>query len=271
MYFIYKKKNNQEVLINSLEPNFWRPPTDNDYGAKLPEKLSIWKNVMDTFIIKSIKYEELLIGAFKNKTKGSFKVFVTGTILEGKAILIINYFLSYEAFLKVNYAIEPIDLELPMLPRFGMKMKIPKEFENMEWYGRGPHESYWDRKTSAFIGKYKGKVGNQFHPYVKPQETGNKTDVEWMKLTNDNGNGWYIKGYPPLSISALHYDISDLDGGIKKTQTHAGMLKERDFVNVCIDMQQMGVGGNNSWGATALKKYLLPCQSYEFSFLMKMI
>jgi beta-galactosidase len=163
----------------------------------------------------------------------------------------------------------PRDEGLPRMPRFGMQMTLPREFSHIQWYGRGPHESYWDRKAGASVGLYEGTVAEQFHPYVRPQETGNKTDVRWMALTNDAGTGLLVVGMPLLSAGALHYTIDDLDPGEQKQQRHAGELVERDLVSLNIDHRQMGVGGVNSWGTTGLSNYSLYYQEYQYTFKLR--
>ena len=161
-----------------------------------------------------------------------------------------------------------------MLPKLGMSLQMPKKFDNFTWYGRGPHESYWDRKTSALVGLYEGKVSEQAHPYMRPQETGNKSDVRWAKLTNEDGRGLKVsfeEGGEFLNVGVNHFSMEDLDGGETKSQTHWGELVERDWTTLNIDLQQMGVGGNNSWGALPLEKYRLPFKTYEYSFLLEVV
>ena len=253
-------KSKTEHLIEGLKPNFWRAPTDNDYGAKLPQKLQVWKNPMADFQQETFNYHLI--------NKYHAKVEITGTIINGLVELHFIYNIFNRGEVYIEFSMHPKDSELPMLPRFGLQMKMPKSFNRLEWFGRGVHESYADRKASAFVGNYKEKVKKQFHPYIRPQETGNKTDVLSLSIFNEKHNYFcmVIESEKFFNLSALHYDVEDLDGGIQKTQTHAAELVERDFTNICIDFQQMGVGGNNSWGATALKQYLLPCQDYSFSF-----
>ncbi len=152
-------------------------------------------------------------------------------------------------------------MDLPNLPRFGMQMGIPGEFNTITWYGRGPHESYWDRKTGAAVGIYSGSVEEQIHPYIRPQEVGNKTDVRWVTLTNEEGVGLRITGLPLLSISAWPFSMSDLEGA-----EHTFELNRRSFVTLNIDFKQMGVGGDNSWGARPHPEYTLPAKPYKYSF-----
>jgi len=154
----------------------------------------------------------------------------------------------------------------PELPRFGMFITLQGEYDNMKWFGRGPVENYQDRNTASLVGFYSSKVADQFVPYVRPQETGNKTDVRWLSLTNSSGKGLKFSGMPLLSISALHFTMEDLDPGLKKLNIHPADLEPRKQVNVNLDLAQMGVGGDNSWGALPYDRYRLFNKDYSYSF-----
>ena len=148
-----------------------------------------------------------------------------------------------------------------------MYITLPKAFDNMSWFGRGPFENYWDRNTAAFVGLYSGKVADQFVPYVRVQENGNKTDVRWMSFVDNQGNGLKFVGVSSLlSMSAQHYTIDDMDPGIEKKGIHPADLDARDQVNVNIDLLQMGVGGDTSWGALTYDRYRLAPVKYAYSF-----
>ena len=155
---------------------------------------------------------------------------------------------------------------MPNIPRIGMQMKMPNEYANMKWYGRGPHENYWDRKTGAAVGIYSQKVTEPDHVYVRPQENGNRTDVRWMTLTDKKGRGIRVTGIPLLSVSAWPYSMEDLSKA-----WHPYEISERDFVTVNIDYKQMGVGGDNSWGAKTHPEYTLPAKQYEYEFMIEPI
>jgi len=152
-----------------------------------------------------------------------------------------------------------------------MIMTLPVEFENIIWYGRGPHENYWDRKTGSPVGVYSGKVMDLFHPYIRPQENGNRTDVRWVALVNDKGIGLLAVGRPLLSISAHHFIDEDFDPGLEKWQRHTYHLKKRDLVTLKLDYKQMGVGGDTSWGDRARPhpEYRLPVKEYSYSFRLR--
>jgi beta-galactosidase len=250
-----------QLILNGPLPNFWRAPTDNDFGGGWQRKLSIWRDAGTQRTIRNVTVlqespQEVKIRTRSRLQAGRASYSTLYTILGNGSVIVDNRF-------------EPREEGLPRLPRFGMQMALPKEFSNLQWYGRGPHESYWDRKAGAPIGLYDGTVAEQFHPYVRPQETGNKTDVRWMALSNDRGTGLLIVGMPLLSVSALHFTTEDLDPGLRKAQRHDGDLVERDLVNLNIDYKQMGVGGINSWGPTALPRYSLYYREYGYSFTLR--
>ena len=249
---------------SSLKPNFWRAPNDNDFGAQLPTKLKAWKTSTATPVLRSL----------------------SSTIENNVAIIRAEYQLA-EVFAKLNieYRINSLGelmahqkLSVPdtskkveMLPRFGMQWILPAGFNNVEYYGRGPHENYLDRNFSAHLGLYKQTVDSQFFPYVTPQETGNKTDIRWYTVYNLAGKGLQISSDVPLSISALHYYDSDLDDGEKRQQRHAADLVKRPQTQLNIDYKQMGVGGIDSWRSRPMTQYQLPYKDYEFRFMIKPI
>lgn len=159
----------------------------------------------------------------------------------------------------------------PEIPRFGVYFTLPGDYENLAWFGRGPHENYCDRFTSAFVDLYESTVSEQYFPYIRPQENGYKTDVRWLKLTDESGNGILFDGLPQLSFSALHNSIGDLDQGNKHNYQHTNDIAPKEEIYVAIDMKQMGVGGDNSWGAKPHPQYLIPAGDYSFKFRMRPI
>jgi beta-galactosidase len=150
-----------------------------------------------------------------------------------------------------------------------MSLTLASELEQMAWFGRGPHESYWDRKAGAAVGVYGGKVMEQYHPYIRPQENGNKTDVRWVALTNEEGVGLLAVGMPLMSVSAHHFTIEDFDPGAVKRQRHTSDLMRRDLVTLNLDYKQMGVGGDTSWGAPTHPQYRLPAKEYSYTVRLK--
>lgn len=152
----------------------------------------------------------------------------------------------------------------PEMPRFGIRFAMPANYENLKWFGRGPHENYCDRNSSAFVDLYQSKVEDQYFPYIRPQENGYKTDSRWLTLTDETGNGLLISGAPLFSFSALNNPIEDFDQGKKENYRHTNDIISRDKVFVTVDLMQMGVGGDNSWGAMPHPQYLLPAGDYVF-------
>ncbi len=244
-----------EVMKSGPIPNFWRAPIDNDIGSGMPERQGIWRHAGSNRQIKEVKVERVTPGiisikvnAFLPSVKSEYENIYT---LYGSGdIVISNKFTSGD--------------ELPNLPRFGMKMSLLGEFNNISWYGRGPHENYWDRNTSAAVGVYEGTVEQQYVPYIFPQENGNKTDVRWVSLVNKEGVGLLAIGMPVLSISAHHFTTEDLEEA-----THTYELKQRDDITLNLDYKQMGVGGDDSWGARPHPEYTLPAKSYSYKLRLR--
>ncbi|MEO9021634.1 MAG: glycoside hydrolase family 2 TIM barrel-domain containing protein [Ginsengibacter sp.] len=245
-----------------LKPNFWRPPTDNDFGADLQKKLINWKRASHNYVLLGFDID--------SANKKNIKLNMHYSLPDVYAYLDISYELNGDGIIKVTETMHAdSSKQEPMMFKFGMQMMLPKEYSQMEWYGRGPSENYWDRKDAAFVGLYKMSVRDQFHPYVRPQETANKTDVRWVKLTDENGKGLWITGDTVLNIAARHYLDEDLDEGLEKHNTHSGELKERDMTVLNIDLEQTGVGGINSWSTWPLKQYRMEYKDYSYSFTIR--
>ena len=155
--------------------------------------------------------------------------------------------------------------------RFGMKMQLYQDLDQIEFFGRGPVENYNDRNSNTFVNLYRQTVAEQFYPYIRPQETGNKTDVRWWKQINKDKSGLKFYSNQPLSMSALNYTIEEMDEGTQKINRHPADLKKSDAVNLCIDLVQAGLGCEDSWGRITQKKYQVPYQNYEYSFFIKPI
>ena len=185
------------------------------------------------------------------------------------------YTLLHEVFgdgtVAVSARLSGVNEDLPEMPRFGVLLTLPGALGQVEWYGRGPHENYWDRRTGAAVGRYRAAVSDLAHPYVRPQETGTRSDVRWTALTDEAGAGLLVVGLPHLSFSALPYRISDLDGGETKSRTHWAELAPRNETTLAVDFRQAGVGGDDSWGAVPHREYTLWPQNLEYRFLMRPI
>jgi len=177
----------------------------------------------------------------------------------------------FDAISGNNMTAEYVDLRIirPELPRFGMRFSMPGKFENISWYGRGPQENYCDRNKAAFIGFYEDKVSDQYFPYIRPQENGYKTDIRRMAITDEAGKGIMIEGFPLFSGSSLQNSIGDFDQGTKTNYRHTNDIQPRDTTFVTLDLKQMGVGGDDSWGARPHPQYLLPAANYEFKFILR--
>jgi len=242
----------KELLAAPPAPNFWRAPTDNDVGNGMPARQSVWRTAGDDRRLVSFTVEQ---------PRPQFALITSDFELPaGKSALRVTYSVFGNGDIVVQSVFRP-GMDLIDLPRFGMQMFVPAGFAHMRWYGRGPHESYMDRKSGAAIGVYSGVVADQVHAYVRPQETGNKTDVRWMTLTNDAGEGFLVVGESELNVSAWPYSIRDLERA-----QHTYELPSRSTVTVNIDHAQMGVGGDDSWGALPHPEYTLPAKPYSYRF-----
>ncbi|NOR14715.1 MAG: DUF4981 domain-containing protein, partial [Candidatus Aminicenantes bacterium] len=250
-----------ELLKTGPSPNFWRAPTDNDFGNDMPQRLAVWKQASEVRSLEKLEYRQ--------NSNRDYLIEVTWHLPAVDSKFHTVYQVFGNGDLVVNNNFFPGSINLPELPRLGMQMVLGPEFENMSWHGRGPHETYWDRKSGAPVGVYYGKVWDQYHPYIRPQENGNKTDVRWVALTNDEGIGLLVSGNTLLNISAHHFLPQDLDPGPSKRQRHTTDLKRRKFVLLNIDYQQMGVGGDTSWGARPHPQYTLNAQKYHYRFCIR--
>ncbi|MDR0413857.1 MAG: DUF4981 domain-containing protein [Prevotellaceae bacterium] len=239
--------------------NFWRPMTDNDHGAQQNDKLRVWHDAGKTEPASVTVTQE---GA-------AYRIVSEKSLLGGDAKLTQTYTVDGSGTIAVENRFEKIKGEYPMMPKFGACFVVPKQYGNLTYYGRGPWENYIDRCYSANVGLYRSTVDEQFFPYVRPQETGNKTDVRWLTLTDKKGNGLKITGELPVEFSALFYSIDDLDPEKDKNQHHAGELTKRSEVYLNVDFRQMGVAGVNSWGALPLEQYRVKYDSYRYAYFIQ--
>ncbi len=247
----------------SLKPNFWRGPTDNDFGANRQKKLVAWKNSTKAQVIKSF---------LVNRKENNLIVTATYGLPEVSSVLTLQYEINDKGQILVDQKLEidkTADIKkMPVPLRFGMQMTLPVQFDSIHYYGRGPWENYIDRKYSTPVGLYAQTVSEQFYPYVRPQETGNKTDIRWWQLSDPDGRGVKITSDVLFNASALHYTTDDLDDGDKKHQRHSGELIERKLTTLNIDLMQMGLGCIDSWGSWPLKQYQMEYRDYKFRFLL---
>lgn len=250
--YTYKDR---EIFNGNPEPNFWRAPTDNDFGAGMHKSLNIWRN-------PGARIESTTV----SEKDGCATVTVIYNLRDVSSTLKVEYTMLKDGRLNVKSTFDTQRKDLPEMPRFGLLFHLPYSYSNVNWYGRGPGESYADRKTSTLIGLYKSTVAEQFHPYIRPQETGNKTDVRWMSLTDKSGFGIKITGDQPVNCTALNYDSEDLDPGFSKKQQHPVDVVPQYRVFLSVDMFQRGVGGLNSWGAQPMREYTYRPGQYTYSF-----
>jgi len=255
------KYEDTELLKSGPIPDFWRAPTDNDYGNDMPVRCAAWREAGAKRIVKSVRAKRF--GAQR------VDIEVKAVLPAGNSDHSVTYRIFGSADILVTCAFAPGAGDLAELPRFGMLIILPPEFDNMAWYGRGPHENYWDRNTSAAVGLYSGKVMDQNHPYIRPQENGYKTEVRWVALTNDNGIGLLAVGRPLICTGASHFLPDDYEYGPEKEQRHPMDMKKRDLVVWNVDYKQMGIGGDTSWGAKPHDEYMLYPKPYSYTFRLR--
>ncbi len=256
---LYKVGNHSIIAEGgALRPNFWRAPTDNDYGAMLQMKYRVWE---------SPKYT---LQSFDVSENGGFVEVVAAYQLEGIGSLKLCYKISNSAEVQVTQSLDVDEaLELPDMFRFGMKIELNSDLDRIKYYGRGEVENYSDRCTSAFVGCYSQSVDEQYYSYIRPQESGLHTDVRWWSQQDKGGRGITLSSQAPLSLSALSYSTEKLDDGENKSQSHSEFLVEDDFVTLSIDSEHYGLGCVNSWGQLPLEQYRVKAEDKEFSFVIR--
>jgi beta-galactosidase len=250
--------NDQELLASSPKPNFWRAVTDNDRGNKLHERCSVWREASE---------ESMLLSLSKQKIGCVWNISAEYMLpAAGNSICKLQYSINPDGMIAVTQSLAPTD-GLPELPEFGMMLTLDSRYDRLEWYGRGPHENYWDRNKGARLGVYAGRVAEQLTPYLKPQECGNKTDVRSMKVTDANGVGLMFVADPVMEANMLPYRPTELE-----SCDHAYKLPPMTKTVVRIMDKQMGVGGDDSWQARTHPEYTLYANRiYSYRFFMKWI
>jgi beta-galactosidase len=264
----------KEIIVKGLQADFWRPLTDNDYGSGNEKRAATWKTAGSDLVITDISVSQESIS--------QVNIICLSELLDDNGDSLVDYITRYSCLgsgdIIVNIDFTKLDKSLSDIPRVGSQIHILNEFENLRWYGRGPHENYSDRNTSAFVGIYESTVRDQYIPYVRPQENGYKTDTRWLTLTNDLGEGLLVSGNPIFSFSALHFLHEDFSspGNLANNRpdafevnTHTTDLKARDLVALNIDFAQMGLGGDTSWGARTHEEYRLEKSQYKYTFRIR--
>ena len=247
----------------SMTPELWRAPTDNDYGASLQKKMRAWKNPQMN--LKSFD---------KSESKDSVVLTAQFEMPEVKAQLMLRYRINAAGEVAVTQQMTTDkEAKVADLFRYGMQLQMPASFSKLEYYGRGPEENYIDRHSSAFIGKYEANVKDEYYPYVRPQESGNHTDIRYFSIFNPaTGKGITFEGYAPMECSAIPYLVEDLDAGIEKEHAwgqHSGDLVEKGLVQLHIQQRQFGLGCIDSWGSSPMEKYRMHYQDRCFRFVIK--
>ena len=245
----------------TLKPNFWRAPTDNDMGAGLQKKFQAWKNPQMN--LKNIDVK-------KDKKTNSVTILTSFDMPEVQGQMDITYVVfANTGAVKVTEDFKATEgAKVSDMFRFGMLMQMPYTMEKSNYYGRGPIENYSDRKDCMRIGVYTDDADNQYFPYIRPQESGTKSDIRWWKQTDATGLGLQVKSCTPFYASAIHFDTEELDDGDEKEQRHSFDLKKSKFTNLFLDSAHMGVGGENSWGAWPLEKYRVHYGNKTFTFTL---
>lgn len=252
----YKSKG-IDLLSSTIEPNFWRTPTDND-RAGFGGELDPWKDAAQKRIINNVSVSQ--------PDKNKLIVSVNGNLGIGESLWNATYTIYGDGTVAIKQKIVPVGDVPEDIPKVGTAMRIPSKYNYMTWYGRGPWENYVDRQTGADVGIYSGSVDSLWTNYVRPQENGNRNDVRWVAFTDDKGNGILFVGSPIFCVSAWPYSLDDLEKA-----KHISDLPRRDYITVNIDYKQMGVGGINTWSRVArpLKQFCIPSnRNYEYEFYL---
>ena len=252
------------------EPYFWRAPTDNDFGNDFTNYGRVWSSAHSRRTVKNISVGD------KNTSRGDEEgvpVTVIYRIPDVRADYTLQYVIKNDGSIKINATLElPNDSEAPELPRMGMRFALPAAYNQVQWYGRGPYENYADRNTASFIGIHNDNTDNGWtRTYIRPQESGYKTDTRWIKLTNTEGVGLQVEGLQPLSFSAMSQLTEDFDEGTVKKNRHVTDIVKRPFITLHVDLTQRGIGGDNTWGAETHEEYRLKAKKYTYGFVIKAI
>jgi len=251
----------QQLLQQGPQPAFWRAPTDNDIGAGYNHNLRNWRNVYE-------QSKELT--ATSGQTANGYEVVFSKKLLNGDAVAGQTFTVYSDGAVKVENRFKAVSGKHKLLYRLGNDLQLSSQLNNIRFYGRGPWENYRDRKSASFVGIYAQTVDQQYFPYARPQESGNKSDVRWVALTNAQGKGLRIEMIDSLlNFSALPYSLDDLDPEADKQQYHSGELVKKDKVYMHIDLQQSGVQGIDSWGSQPLEQYRISYTDHQYRYWIK--
>jgi beta-galactosidase len=247
-----------QMISEGPRPNFWRAPIENDFGNRMEMRCGMWKSFgaqleLQTLFVVETDSVAAVMTEFLHPGNGS--------------TYYVEYYFNNKGEVLVKVRFNPSKDNYPEVPRFGMKMVLPGGYDQLKYYGRGPHENYIDRNQSSYVGVYSSTVDEQYVPYISTGENGNKTDVRWLTLTNAEGHGIMIKGSPTIDFSALHYSQDQLDREVRDG-AHTIDLKRSEKIFLNVDWKQMGVGGDNAWGARTHVEYVLPAEPMEYSYII---
>ncbi|MCL7966225.1 MAG: DUF4981 domain-containing protein [marine benthic group bacterium] len=245
----------RDLIRTGPAPTFWRAPTDNDYGNRMPRRQAMWR--------EAGRYPELVDLEVRRLDEARVRLtaWIAFPVVGAEETIAYDVYGTGDVVVGVRFSPGARTADLPDIPRLGLRLTLPSEFDAVEWYGRGPQETYIDRKSGAAIGRYISSPVELYHPYIRPQETGNRTDARWVAFRDPAGYGLLAAGMPAFDWSAIPYLTEDLDEGPVKTGRHTFDLPERDLIAVHLDHRQLGVGGDNSWGAQPLEQYRIPVET----------
>ncbi len=247
-----------DLILGGPHLNFWRPPTDNDFGNEMPVRQGIWKAVTEEARVRKVEH-------WQNSDR-DVEILVTHELPGVGGQHVTHYQVFGNGEVVVAGALHLDDPGLPDLPKYGMTLTLPENLHEVEWFGRGPQENYRDRKTGAPVGLYSSSVGDLLTPYIRPQENGNRVDTRWVALSDSVGVGLLAVADSVMEFSALFFDDEDFDEGETPIYRHVWDLNPRDHVTLDLDLGQMGVGGDTSWGARPHPQYEFPARPYGYRF-----
>lgn len=257
---------NESMLLEAIRPEFWRAPTDNDFGEGFPEKAKDWQYGGQHIELSTFNWQSLEDDQGQTQ---AIEVFTEHYLTDVQSRYLSKYTIDVDGCVTFDiwFYAAPHQFH-SALPRIGNLLQMPSQFDQVSWFGRGPHENYWDRKTSAFVGRYAKSVDELYFPYVRPQENGYRSDVRSVTFSNDTGLGLTFDGLPQIGFGAQRYDVHEYDQ-FDKRGLHPHELTKQDRLFINIDYKQRGVAGTDSWGTAPLFKYTLPWRDYHYEFAMK--
>jgi len=257
-------QNGKTRLSGQPEPYFWRAPIDNDFGNGMPSQLGVWRSAHSNRTLKSVK-----VGVQSEK---GLPIKVDYELTDLNVPYVIEYLIQNDGSIKVTASIDLSGDDTPNeIPRFGMRMDISGQYDDLTYYGRGPEENYSDKNSAEFLGIWESKVSDSRMPYIRPQEYGYHTDTRWLKLSAKDGRAIEILGEQPICFSALNIKSEQMDPGLTKKQQHPTDLRYSKNITLHVDLNQRGVGGDNSWGAYPHEQFLLKEDYYTYSYVIKLM